>query len=645
MDRRSLVVHGRLRADGIEVNDMAFKVCCSCGDPYSVVIRRALVNGEPLNTDTTIAGYDREWIWADVEEVSLSVPDEYWCHVVQSTDLTSHPSASVWHYDVKLKPFRYTIGAINPASTLNHVDHRREIGPPASSHRHFQNATSNQLSFTSPIRSGVQAAVIGPYTTRSTKSQYDYVRVTINGTSRPVTSLSSQLTRIAINGTSQLCFDNEGNLNAEFGELIDLTDTEITVDLWITARIAASIDIPAVTDSFWNAYSATHPNFVGKGLFTGFAPTVFNDAATDFGGTGLSACTVGPNKMGHRKYELSFDRGDIGGEASVVIGRRSDPVVSSVFQSRPGGYEGSAVFSPAIANWLNVDDAITEPSAGDGVYATKTGSAAQTQGYTGSTINLALLPTGSGTITKATLKALAHCAVADADSRITGYYTRINGSQQTISGVSLPLTTTPTWYTWERTPSTGIDSLPMSSNPRFGISFAGTSGSSEVYLDALYLEFEYDEAPEWQYERSDVSGTQLLRHNASGDYVQLQFAHEVPRIVFVKPGLATSAYAGVCVYRKNTDTFYYPYQNIRSETPGGVPTDFPYELKADAWDKVTEAEFSLQWRVQSSGTPVSPALYFPGGGLAAPPVPGSGGFDPDGTVFINFPKIITIAPL
>lgn len=65
MDRRSLVVYGRLRADGIEVNHMAFRVCCSCKTPLGpsegFVSRLCRVT----QTLGTVIG-DEDYFWSPV---------------------------------------------------------------------------------------------------------------------------------------------------------------------------------------------------------------------------------------------------------------------------------------------------------------------------------------------------------------------------------------------------------------------------------------------------------------------------------------------------------------------------------------------------------------------------------------------------
>ena len=347
---------------------------------------------------------------------------------------------------------------------------------------------------------------------------------------------------------------------------------------------------------------------------------------------------VGPSKFRKHKYEVSFDRKGVGGESTVILGQRNDPIIEAVSKWRPGAYDtGGAVFAPSTAHWLNVDDPISPPDAGDGVYITKTGASAQSQGYIGSTPG-----SFAGVLTGAAIKVLAHCDNADGDCRFSGYYTTVNTNNNTVTGISENLHTSPTWHTLTRLTSIPNTTIPMIQTPRFGITITGTDGTSKAYIDAIYLELQYNERPEWEYTRDGTAGTQRLTHNPSGDYIEMQFGQELVKIIINKGATSLSGYHKDCLYMKNTEVFYDRFENVLTDGSG----DWPYELFADAWDGDTEVDFGLISRRLTA--PNSNYQFTPGGINSQPVIPGyaSGVFDKDtGAVFVDFPTLVTIKKL
>ncbi len=604
---------------------MAFKVCCSCGDPYDVTCRRILYDGTPLNDDTTISGYDRQWV--DAADLSgfahaAAMP---WVGFTKAVDYESNPSADVFYYATKHKPFRYKVGAV-----ANGPDHRRDTGPPVRSLRHFNDATATNILFYSPIFSGYWLPVGGTGVVesitmayRGTFSTHDYCRLVINGVAyAPVTTTGIMSTT----GFYLLFAASQQSASLPSSAEWDFTDAEVYLDLWITTRIAV-FDDDAYLGLTDDPDQYTYPDQLG--IVSAGAPTYEYE----------NRCTiiVGPSKFRNSRYEVTFDREGVGGESTVTLGPRNDPPVAAVSKWRPGAYDGSAVFAPSIAHWLDIDDPISPPDAGDGVYVTKTGAAAQSQGYTGSTPG-----SFAGVLTGAAIKVLAHCDNANGDCRFTGYYTRVNTNTNTVTGISESLSTSPTWHTLTRVTSIPNTIIPMIQTPRFGITIEGTDGTSKAYIDAIYLELQYDEQPEWEFTRTGTEGKQRLTHNPSGDYIEMQFGEELVKIIVNKGAAVLSGFHKDCLYMKNTEVEYATYDTVFTDGSGS----WPYEIFADAWDGRTEVEFHL---ISRRATTAQNAFRFtPGGNASRPVIPAyaSGYYDKDtGTAFIDFPRVVTIRKL
>lgn len=615
---------------------MAFRVCCSCGDPYNVTCRRAIYDGQPLNSDTTLSGYDREWI--DIADITDVNPPEYaiWAGCTWPEDFESNPASDIFWYTTKHKPFRYKIGTFETGFVLGVADHRRDIGPPVRAFRHFNNADATNILFNSPMRSGKYVPVGGTatydltYAYRATLSTYDYCRLVINGVEQPVVdatgTFSSTGNYVGIGGSTWLWCPSDITASLPLLEKWDFTNAEVYVDLWITTRIAIRDHIDHIGMTFDPGYYASVEPY---GALT---------ATAEYGQQHIpTRLIVGPSKFKKSKYEVTFDRNGVGGESTVILGQRNDPIIEAVSKWRPGAYEGGAVFAPATAHWLNVDDPISPPDAGDGVYATKSGATAQTQGYIGSTPGAFY-----GVLTGAAVKVLAHCDNADGDCRITGYYTTVNTNTNSVTGISEDLTTSPTWYTLPRLTTIPNTTIPMIQTPRFGITIAGTGGTSKAYIDAIYLELQYNERPEWEFTRTGTEGKQRLTHNPSGDYIEMQFAQELVKIIVNKGATSLSGYHKDCLYMKNTEVFYTKHAALIINQTG----EWPYELYADAWDGSTEADFGLISRRLTA--PNSSYQFAPGGINSQPVIPGyaSGVFDKDtGAVFVDFPRVVTIRKL
>jgi len=619
---------------------MAFRVCCSCGDPYDVTCKRVIYDGQPLNSDTTMSGYDREWLSAeDVLEDFDERNQVFWVGCTRPEDYESNSSSSVFLYATKHKPFRYKIGTMETAfpDAYNVADHRRDVGPPVRASRHFNNAEATNVLFNSPMRSGIHVPIgttqgyygfVFGY--RAALSTYDYCRLVINGVASTVVdatgTFSSQSNFTGTGSDLTLWCPSDITASLPLLEKWDFTNAEVYLDLWITTRIA-------IVDNF---------DYVGLTEDPGYYASIdeygVRTALGHYGQQWISTrLLVGPSKFKKHKYEVSFDRNGVGGESTVILGQRNDPIIEAVSNWRPGAYEGGAVFAPATAHWFNIDEPISPPDAGDGVYVTKSGAAAQSQGYIGSSPGAFY-----GVLTGAAVKVLAHCDNADGDCRITGYYTTVNNNTNSVTGISENLTTSPAWYTFPRLTTIPNTTVPMINTPRFGITITGTDGTSKAYIDAIYLELQYNERPEWEYTRTGSEGKQRLTHNPSGDYIEMQFGEELVKIIVNKGATSLSGYHKDCLYMKNTEVFYDRFEGLIDDMSG----EWPFELFADAWDADTEAEFGLISRRLTS--PNSSYRFTPGGINSQPVIPGlaGGSYDKDtGVVFVDFPRIVTIRKL
>lgn len=129
----------------------------------------------------------------------------------------------------------------------------------------------------------------------------------------------------------------------------------------------------------------------------------------------------------------------------------------------------------------NVDDVVTQPTAGDGLINRKTGTAAQAQGWNHGT------PTNTGTITAVTV--WVYCRDNVDEAQIDSLRIRLNGSWTTYSG-SLPVAANGS-YTWHSFTFTGLSVDMATSAPAVEITASGADSTSRFEVDVLYMELTY----------------------------------------------------------------------------------------------------------------------------------------------------------
>lgn len=141
----------------------------------------------------------------------------------------------------------------------------------------------------------------------------------------------------------------------------------------------------------------------------------------------------------------------------------------------------SAVWSVSTVG--NIDDAVSEPSAGDGLTCRKNGSSAQSQGWNCGS------PVGTGTCSAAKVWLLMF-AEDESDVTINEIRVRLNGSWYTTGSVATDLTTSSTWYGFTFTGSYGNMATIA---PAFEVTLQGSGSSSRGHVDVGYIELTFAE--------------------------------------------------------------------------------------------------------------------------------------------------------
>jgi len=152
----------------------------------------------------------------------------------------------------------------------------------------------------------------------------------------------------------------------------------------------------------------------------------------------------------------------------------------------------------------------------------------------------------------------------------------------------------------------------------------------------VYMEVTYDELREWEYTRDVEHGWEKMTHCSTGDFVQIWWGDELPRIRIAIMDAYTYPFGSgddpqpYAWYHKNTDTYYAARPHAPRSTIAVIDTP------ADAWD-LSAATFALTSRLAKTAT------AYPGG-LIVPSEPGNV-LDIDDDVFADFPSEISIVPI
>jgi len=131
----------------------------------------------------------------------------------------------------------------------------------------------------------------------------------------------------------------------------------------------------------------------------------------------------------------------------------------------------------------NIDDVVSQPSAGDGLTCRKNGSSTQAQGWNCGS------PVGTGTCSSAKVWLLMY-AEDDDDVTVNVVRVRLNGSWYTTGAIGTFLTTSGTWYGFTFTGSYGSMSTIA---PAFEVTLQGSGSSSRGYVDVGYIDLTFTE--------------------------------------------------------------------------------------------------------------------------------------------------------
>lgn len=140
----------------------------------------------------------------------------------------------------------------------------------------------------------------------------------------------------------------------------------------------------------------------------------------------------------------------------------------------------SAVWN--ISTVGNIDDAVTQPTAGDGLRIRKTGSASQAQAY--NTDN----PSESGTMSSVTVWYYGRIPDLDFIARLTLIRVQLNGTWFSSGAISVTMADSYTYYSQTISVSGEINN----SLPKFEFTAVGDDGSnSTLEVDVAYMDIDY----------------------------------------------------------------------------------------------------------------------------------------------------------